>query len=242
MSRISVILCEGYQDRAFWYGLLEYLKCKFGTNTPIPENYAKGSGEYSGITSSGNFVSILPVGSGTRILPVLKSKLEKLPIRSVDLIVINIDSDYEAGSAVTGLQISDLLKYVQKIDTSVIVSDANILANNGKTQISLARWEVAGETPPGVPTKQTLERVVCMAIQSAYPERAEDIKNWLESRRNPPESSPKAFSWSYMAGWFPEAGCDHFFRALWSDPKIATELERVLRENGAWRIAELLAL
>jgi hypothetical protein len=44
-----------------------------------------------------------------------------------------------------------------------------------------------------------------------------------------------------MAGWFPDSGCDDFFRAIWRDDALAAELQRRLTESGAWRVAKALA-
>ena len=98
-------------------------------------------------------------------------------------------------------------------------------------------WEAADVTSPGVPSKQTLERLVCSAIVAAYPERGEPVQRWLESRPNPPKANPKEFAWSHMAGWYAKFDRDPFYRALWKDAKVATELQRRLEDCGAWQVA-----
>ena len=59
-----------------------------------------------------------------------------------------------------------------------------------------------------------------------------------------PESLPperrKAFSWSHMAGWYSDAGCDTFLQRVWDDRAIAAQLEGRLRQTEAWSIIEEL--
>ncbi|NQT14748.1 MAG: hypothetical protein HQ582_18480 [Planctomycetes bacterium] len=44
-----------------------------------------------------------------------------------------------------------------------------------------------------------------------------------------------------MAGWYAEHGCEAFYKCLWDDRAVITQLESRLRHCGAWRIAEALA-
>jgi len=44
-----------------------------------------------------------------------------------------------------------------------------------------------------------------------------------------------------MAGWYAEQGCEAFYRVVWTDANVVSELESRLRQCGAWRIAEALA-
>jgi hypothetical protein len=67
------------------------------------------------------------------------------------------------------------------------------------------------------------------------------VDQWLKSRPNPPPPDPKELAWSHMAGWHAEHGCEPFYKLLWQDAAVATQLESRLRECGAWRIAEALA-
>ncbi len=244
--RLSVVLCEGYDDRSFWSGWLSAFQIdrahKSQENEIKNTGYEPGKGEYALISPVGNFVGIRPVDSDTNLLRNLKSVLRDRPKYVVDRVIISVDPDTIEGDARTGLRLDDILREAKIFDPNAAIVERNVLLFDGTVTVSLVRWEVVGETPQGVPTKQTLERLICHAIWSAYPERANGVAAWLAARSDPPPDSGKAFSWSYMAGWFPENGCDDFFRAIWRDPKIAVELERVLRENDVWRIAELLAL
>ena len=43
----------------------------------------------------------------------------------------------------------------------------------------------------------------------------------------------KAYSWSHMAGWYSEMGCEQFFQALWRDASVAHALESRLKSFDA---------
>ncbi len=94
------------------------------------------------------------------------------------------------------------------------------------------------EPAPGIPDKNTLERLVCASLAAAYPDRAGDVGAWLTSRSRPPPACPKEHAWSYMAGSYAEQGCESFLRFLWSDAPVARELESRMRANGAWAVVE----
>ena len=102
-------------------------------------------------------------------------------------------------------------------------------------------WSASDKGLPGLPTKQTLERLVCAAILAVYPDRGPAVHKWLDSRPAAPPAGPKEHAWSYMAGWYAEFGSDAFFREIWHDEGVATQLESRLRACGAWRIGEMLA-
>ena len=87
----------------------------------------------------------------------------------------------------------------------------------------------------------SLERLVCAALNAAYPPRANSVQNWLDSRPHPPNPDPKEHAWSYMAGWYADQSCEAFYSSLWIDPQIVTQLESRLRSSGAWQIVESIA-
>jgi hypothetical protein len=102
-------------------------------------------------------------------------------------------------------------------------------------------WSEPDAISSELPSKQTLERLVCAAIAAAYPERAVAVKGWLARKAVSGQPEHKAHAWTHMAGWFAKNGCDDFYRAVWRDDKIRPELETRLRASGAWAIAEALA-
>ena len=111
----------------------------------------------------------------------------------------------------------------------------------GRTLVCLIRWEADDQVAAGLPNQQTLERLVCAALVAAYPDRGPAVQDWLDSRPDAPAAGPKEFGWSHMAGWHADQGCEAFFRVLWKNQSVVTQLESRLRQCGAWRVAEALA-
>jgi hypothetical protein len=146
----------------------------------------------------------------------------------------------------TGLRRQDLLAVVREFDPHAQENpQGEMILFVGATAVSLVRWEVAAANQPGVPARQTLERLVCAALAAAFPERGPSVQAWLDSRPEGPAAGPKEFAWSHMAGWYAEHGCQEFYSYLWAAESgngcVRAELEKRLRECGAWRIAEALA-
>jgi hypothetical protein len=247
------ILCEGFHDRAFWAGWLQHLGCSNQGYAPDTPRYPQpdpwgtriGSGHFAYSSPTHQFIRIIPCKGKPNILPALRERLKTRTTRPLLRIVVNVDPDIVAGSISppTGLRAADLLSVVQTdFDPAAKLTPAGeIEIDSGATKVSLIRWEVPDPSAPGIPDQQTLERLVCSAVVAAYPDRADVIEQWLKSRPTPPASSPKEYSWSYMAGWYAEHGCEDFYRQVWREPTIARELENRLRPSSAWNIAELAA-
>ena len=130
---------------------------------------------------------------------------------------------------------------MQKFGEPKTNEHGEFLLDDGATLVSVIRWEAPDGILEGVPSQQTLERVVCAALVAAYPARGPAVHKWLKSRPDSPPESPKESAWSYMAGWYAEFGCEAFYRRVWADDRVAAELKSRLVECGAWRIAEALA-
>ena len=239
MSVTRQILCEGYHDRAFWYGLLEQHGCKFAKEHSLP-GHQKSPGEYVGQTPDGGMVSIVPVDGVPNLLPAVETRLLQRKVRPIQHLIVNRDADTEAGE-VGGMQPARLLQLAEQHKITVQLDEhGDVIVEDAAMKLSLVRWESEGETPEAVPSQQTLERIVCMAIYRAYPERSAEVSAWLRSRTKPPSYDLKEVAWSYMAGWFADSGCDDFYRSLWREKRISVELERILRLNGTWRVVESL--
>jgi len=86
---------------------------------------------------------------------------------------------------------------------------------------------------PGLPQRETLERIVATAFARAYPKRFVAMMNWLGSRPDLVGSTPKTVNWSIMAGWFAEGGCTDFLRrAVWADAAMCAQLQGVVQATG----------
>jgi hypothetical protein len=252
----SVILCEGYHDRAFWKGWLEYLGC---TDPGIPpggrtgrvpiidpwNDEVKGGGQYAYHSKSSAFVRIRPCDGKSRILREARNRLNLRATKALLRLVINIDADLTASganAAPTGLQLTDVVQFARTFYPSASINpDGEIDLDGGATKISLVRWEVLDPPTPGLPDRQTLERLVSAAQAAAYPARAASVQQWLDARPAPPAADPKEHAWSYMVGWHAEHGCEAFYSNQWHDHRVVAELESRLRSSRAWQIAERLA-
>lgn len=113
------------------------------------------------------------------------------------------------------------------------------LAPSG-TRVHLILWSSVGKDEIGVPGPQTLERIVCSAIMESSRQRAAAVQRWLDARPDAPGTSPKAYCWSYMAGWFADRGCEAFLSGLWDDAALATILTGHMGTCGALATIEAL--
>lgn len=249
----SVILCEGFHDRAFWDGWLTFLGCNsdgFRPGTPgypalDPWKDPVRKGQFAYHSKTGGFVRVRHCNGRSKILQEARIRLTQRATKRLLRLVINVDVDtiaVGAGPGPTGLRRQDVLHQVQQIDPSASMSaDGEIEVDAGATKVALVRWEASDPPDPSLPNDQTLERLVCAAIIAAYPARANAVRDWLASRPQPPATNPKDHAWSHVAGWYAEHGCEAFYSNLWNDPRVVAELEARLKSSGAWQIAATLA-
>jgi hypothetical protein len=251
----SIVLCEGFHDRAFWAGWLTHLGCSDEGYRPGTSGYpqrdpwgdpVRGGGQFAYRSRSGAFIRVRPCGGRTKILTDAEVRLRDRALRPVSRLVVTVDPDTSVSAAgpATGLRAQDVERFIQaNIDPAAVRGAAGEVAiDGGAAVICLVRWEVNEPPNPAVPDTQTLERLTCCALAAAFPARGQNVGSWLASRSSPPLTpDPKEHAWSYMAGWYAEHGCDFFYRHLWSDLLVARELETRLRATGAWQVAEALA-
>ncbi|MFL5344333.1 MAG: hypothetical protein ACJ8AT_06050 [Hyalangium sp.] len=256
MTQESVILCEGYHDRAFWDGWLRFLKCdvpqannKVVSNKIIKDPWGRtvSGGQFGYQSPTGSFVRVVPCGGDVFIPAALKDRLAGRTTHALRHLVVNYDADTDArteSDARTGVEaahnsVQTILKSVDPAFTTSPQGD--YLLDGGKTVVSVLVWWTPDAHSDGLPWKHTLERLVCAALNTTLPGRAQAVEQWLQSRPGGSPAGPKEYAWSNMAGWAAEKGCEAFFSALWSDPQVVTELQSRLVQTGAWRIAEYAA-
>ncbi len=252
--RESVILCEGYHDRAFWAGWLENLGCLNLGQRPAgggvirvsdPWGERVRNGDYAFRSRSGEFLRVKPCHGRDNIRPASEYRLKARVDKGLSRLVLCTDSDEVAGAAtdttaaLTRQALQDLLRPFGDFTRD---DQGDFILDSGATVVSVIRWEAGDGAAPGLPKQQTLERLVCAAIVAAYPQRGPAVQNWLNGRPEPPATAgPKEFAWSHMAGWDAQFGCDTFYRKLWLDPRIVEEMKPRLVACAAWRVAEALA-
>ncbi len=247
----AYILCEGFYDRAYWAGWLLRLGCIDPGEQPggprrrtlDPWGKMVASGQFAFHSKSARFVRVVPCNGKSNILRYANDRLKRRRVEKLHCLVVNVDPDVEVGHSAA-------------VDTATVQAVSNLVARHGehsKEQNGDFRladgtlvtapicWSASDVGHPGIPTRQTLERLVCAAIVAVYPDRGPAVHKWLESRPVAPPAGPKEHAWSYMAGWYAEFGSDSFFREIWRDEGVAQQLESRLKDCGAWRIGELLA-
>lgn len=257
----SVVLCEGYHDRAFWAGWLEHLGCTDPGKRPGKKGRAPlvdpwgvpvAAGHFGYHSKSGRFVRIFHCDGKKNVSREARNRLKQEGERlskgatapRLARLILNVDADVNVeGSPVeTGFTQHDLRSVVKEYDPSARDSEeGDLLLFEGAVIVSLVRWEVGDGPAPGLPSQQTLEGVVCAAVVAAYPNRGPAVQTWLDSRPDAPAAGPKEFAWSHMAGWYADKACEGFYRRLWKDDAVVSELESRFEKSGAWRIAEALA-
>lgn len=236
MTAESVILCEGYHDRSFLVGWLGALGCQDlsegGRKIPVvdPAGRPLSGGQFGFTDAAGRFLRVIPVQSDTRCFSVARDLLKARATRPMRALVIVVDADKSLASrqaAFRGL--------VEQFGSENVSATSAVLPDG--TQVALCVLGSATEQR-GVPQQCCLEQVVCDAIVKAYPDRGECVANWLTAVRGQggASDSAKACSWSYMAGWYAERGCDSFFRAVWEDPQVNRHLVDLLKASRAWEI------
>jgi len=245
----SVVLCEGYLDRAFWAGWLRRLGCtipeKVGGSVRDELGRPVHRGQHLYSSKTGQGVRVVPCGGKPEVLREARQRLGQRNMKPrLTHLIINVDPDVDVDepTAATGLRPQDVLAIAREFDPQATpTADGDTALDGGATLLSLVRWETDDHHFAGVPTRQTLERLVCTALVVAYPDRGPAVDAWLKSRPAPPPATPKESAWSHMSGWYAEHGCDAFYTLVWEDAAVAEELESRLRQAGAWRIAEALA-
>jgi hypothetical protein len=249
----SVILCEGYHDRAFGDGWLRFLKCGVpqANNKAIATKIVKdpwgrtvSGGQYGYHSPAGNFIRVVPCGGDDFIPVALKDRLAGRTTHALRHLVVNYDADKDArtepdassGIASAHNSVQALLRGFDPAFTTSPQGD--YLLDGGLTVVSVVVWWTPDLQVDGLPWKHTLERLVCAALNATLPGRAQAVEQWLQNRPSGGAAGPKEYAWSNMAGWAAEKGCEAFYSSLWSDPQIVTELQSRLIQTGAWRIAE----
>ncbi|MCC7490769.1 MAG: hypothetical protein IT204_00390 [Fimbriimonadaceae bacterium] len=250
----SRVVCEGYHDRAMWAGALQHLGCLDirgrGGRDPWGRPVA-GQGDYGFVTPTGRFVRLRPVHGGpAQLRRHVLSSLALSQTAPVSRLVVQTDADCDTAlgpDQVPQLTLGTVSRWLT--DAAVphrTAADGSLLLASG-TPIHLLHWRVDAPPRPGVPAKQTLERVLCSALAAVAPDCADAVEAWLASR---PDGLPipvnaaaqaKAPALSYLAGWFADGGSEGFAQRLWAHRAVRAELIGSLETTGVWSILQQVA-
>jgi len=247
----SVVLCEGFHDRAFWKGWLLHLRCEdarprrdSGYGIAVdPFGRKVTNGHFAFRSPAGAFIRVRPCVGDQEVLKQTEIRLEERKTQALRRLVINLDTDDDDGGVephATSLR-QAIESRVAATDPAMIrLAGGDLSIDSGSTLISIVLWRTDEPRVEHLPGQQTLERLVCAALCGAYPDRATAVAAWLTSRPSAPLAGPKEHAWSHMAGWYGEHGCDDFYQSVWRDPAVAAQLEQRLRASGGYRVAEEL--
>lgn len=235
----SVIVCEGFHDRAMWQAILLHLRC----NENRGVSPTKGRFRY--LSPTQKLVEVVPK---TNNLEGKNTIAERCAIElsgSPGRIVACYDTDERIpGPGNRDGVLSSIRDYMLRRGdkcTCSEIADRRFRMNDEVDVIAVDWSTIDRERHPGVPDTQTLERVVCLAFAKTYPARARHVELWLGSRPEPPsptESSAKEYPFSYLAGWHSKAtSYESFIRQIWEVEQVKQQLIEILEGAGVLAIA-----
>lgn len=242
----SVVVCEGYHDRAFWKGLLVHhgltdARPSAAKRVLDPWGDVVEGGRYAFDTPKGGFVVVAPARGGRADVRRLASEfLKNHPHKRLRHLVLSVDDDSRVCGGSAEASLLDWFAHVVRDHDGSAEIDGSTATLADGTTVHLAVWRADDPDAPGLPRSQTLERLVSAAIAEARPGEAESVAAFLsEAGHDAPAANAKSHAWSSMAHMWPEDGCERFFEHLWEDDRLASALEG--RLGSAAGVAALLA-
>lgn len=235
MQQQAVVLCEGFDDRAFLAEWLGSLGCRQARKDPWGMPVTEGQFGYT--SPSGRFIRVHPCKGRTRIVDLAGVYIDRHGVRSVARLVLCFDADCAAPAmAPRGSVLQSLASR-----RSVELNDDSGAAIIDGVEVASIVWG-CDDAPKcaGVPTQQCLERLVTASIVAAEPDRGASVSQWLRAMPTSVGPEAKAHAYAYLAKWFAASGCEDFYRAVWRDPRVRAQLEQRLRAMGSMQVVEAL--
>lgn len=247
-----VLLCEGFHDRAFLAGMFE---SAFHIAPLREQRFGR-----SRVTTIGNFGYVNRAQALVRVVPCEGQRTaqgviaqarrylagrETEPLRGLVLVLdedlAKTDKAEDARAAATRAR-ERLLRVAEQFGGAAVTSGlANQVDLTDGTRLFAIAWACDDAPSPSLPPVQCLERLIAGALSDVHPVRAAQVTQWLASRASPPRDAAavnKAFTWSHMAGWYADRGCDGFLKSLWADSTLAAALSTRLQQSGSWDVIE----
>jgi hypothetical protein len=144
-------------------------------------------------------------------------------------VVVCLDDDGTVGEDSRHLR-SDLADRLRRLGEPAVAEEGDhvLRLQDGAVVVGVT-WRCARETADDaalLPSKQTLERVVCAALHQVYPQRVQSARDWLAHRPEPTEhgGDHKASAGAMWAGWHAREGWGYFFEGLWQHPEVGQAL------------------
>lgn len=207
-----IVLCEGYQDRAFIAGLAEQMGWPWPRRNAASQvdardldgRLVRGSGKFYFLQETAEFrrgLLLQPCAAemtGGQVAQQVEGALlsHLRDIASGTMVARRrcmfwcVDADTRAGEPVEARAKSErsrLLNLIQREGIYASLAPDGRIWLDGTTACALPLvWHTDDRSGmKGVPDKQTLERLVCAAMAAAYQDRAAHVQDWLDNR--PPE-------------------------------------------------------
>jgi hypothetical protein len=226
----NVILVEGFTDRAFVGGILDFLcgrSLKLSKVIHDPNgNPIRGSGHHGMYPVVHSFVKIIPVES-KNFGPALDSLKKESNTHPIDFVLKITDADFESSGA--------------EMESRRVSAQANLDDLLKDTPNILKKVAILWHSPTATTEKQNLERLIPGAIAGVKPEWISHVQAFLKAAPNPTEREGKEEAMTVMASWFSERGSEDFYRAIWQHKEIAEVLKAHLITTGLWPHFESLA-
>ena len=248
MGTHRVILCEGFDDRSFWAGWLQHLDCTDPTNRgkikarDANNRPVQGQGRYLYRTpTEHSSIEIRPYEGRSNLAKTVRDYLKIHRGSPIDRMILSLDSDAEIGLDQSA---ADQISGIAASHDSQVQDPQREFFDLEGIKTSAVIWECLDEDPiPGVPQKQTLERLVAASIRAAYPARGPTVEGWLAATPHGEDAiTHKNYGYSYLAKWYAKHKADDFFRELWRDEAVAAQLRERLEARGAWaKVEDLVA-
>lgn len=241
----SVIICEGFHDRAFLRSWLASRGCESLVNKPYRDGKPiRGAGQYAFRTPNGGWLRVVPVNGDANIALEADTYVEKSKTSPTSRIVLVYDEDAPDEEVGSDRRRASFRSWAERRG-ALVVSDAEDLELAGgitSTRLSLIVWRAPDPPSALLPPRQTLERLVCAALADIYPARLKAVTAWLASRPDPPagERMHKTHAASHMAGWWSDRGYEGVFDVVWEDERVRGALVKRLEEVGAARVIDAL--
>jgi hypothetical protein len=232
VSRLGMILVEGYEDRDFFGALL---RSRFAANVLLPDAFAARV-DRQPLNASHSFaigaatIAVTPAKGKASVRSVLKTALKA---GGWDRILVCVDADVEHDDVPEFLSgwLPNSTLAVEPIDTTPPKS----WKVNG-VPVREVFWRVEGAAALAFPRQQTLERLIAAVVESTHPDRLRDVQQWLQGEARA-AASVKAHHLARVAKWNAEdAGA--IFQRLWADPVFGYALVHQLQKSGAWPAIE----
>lgn len=240
-----VVLCEGYDDRAFIAGILEHLGCQSlrDGDGEGPATDAWGDrlekGRFGFRRRDGSYVRLQAVVGIEKLIRSGKTFMQGTVARPLASLTLVRDDDGQAGDPP-----ADMKSWVQAlVDEPVVPIAGETCSFSARgVPVYVVPWRVTTTTSAvGIPTQQTLERVVCAALAEVDGARADCVEHWLRSSPTAASLGPKSYSGSYIAKWHAEDRLDAFYGRLMTDAMAGEReaLQALLAD--VWYVFERLA-